>query len=100
MSSTGGSVFGSATSVVTPPAAAALAAAFDRLHVLGAGLAQLHAHIDEAGRQAQPGEIDDLGLASGLRAIPGPSAAMRSPSTSRSPCWSSPLSGSSSRALR
>ena len=77
-----------------------LAAALDQLHVLGAGLAQLHAHIDEARREAQPGEIDDLGIVADLRADSGPSAAIRSPSTSRSPRWSSPLSGSSSRALR
>ena len=37
-----------------------MAGALDRLHVLGAGLAQLHAHIDEPRRQAQPAGIDDL----------------------------------------
>ncbi len=44
------------------------AAAFDRLHVLGAGLAQLHAHIDEAGRETQAGEIDGFDIAADLRA--------------------------------
>ena len=57
-SSTGGSVLGSATIVVTPPAAAACPPLYDRLHVLGAGLAQLHPHVDEPGREAQPREID------------------------------------------
>ena len=36
-------------------------AALDRFHVLGAGLAQLHAHIDEAGRQAKPRGGNGLG---------------------------------------
>jgi hypothetical protein len=35
-------------------------AALDRFHVLGAGLAQLDAHIDEPRREAQPGAIDDV----------------------------------------
>ena len=33
-----------------------------RLLVLLAGLAQLHAHVDEAGRQAMAARIDHLGL--------------------------------------
>ena len=39
-----------------------MAGALDRLHVLRAGLAQLHAHIDEPRREAQPAGIDDLGI--------------------------------------
>ena len=35
-----------------------LPAAFDQFHVLGAGLAQLHAHVDETGCQAQPLGLD------------------------------------------
>ena len=37
-----------------PAGRGGLPAALDRFHVLGAGLAQLHTHIDEAGSQAQP----------------------------------------------
>ena len=48
-----------------------LAAALDRFHVLGAGLAQLHAHIDEPGSEAQP-----LGVARSRH---------RGPRTARSP---------------
>ncbi len=43
-----------------PTGSGGLTAALDRLHVLGAGLAQLDAHVDEAGREAEPREIDDL----------------------------------------
>ena len=38
-------------------------AALDRFQVLGTGLAQLHAHIDEPRRQAQPLGIHPLGIA-------------------------------------
>ena len=73
------------------------AAALDRFHVLGAGLAQLHAHVDEPGREAQP-----VGIARSLHVARSEMTRRRRgdavPSTSRSPIASSPLSGSSSRA--
>ena len=77
------------------------AAARERLLVLLARLAQLHAHVDQAGRQAEAAAVDDLGI---RRARPsaircGPKSAMRSPSVSSPPGSSRPLAGSSSRAL-
>ena len=51
-----------------PAGSRRLPAALDRFHVLGAGLAQLHAHIDKARREAEPGEIDGLDIAADLGA--------------------------------
>ena len=38
--------------------------------MLGAGFAQLHAHVNEAGREAQPAEIDDLDIVADAVAKP------------------------------
>ena len=73
-------------------------AGLHRFLVLGAGLAQLDPHVDEARREAGAGAIDDLGERRRCRGLP--SAAMRPSSTRRSPGWSRPLAGSSRRALR
>jgi hypothetical protein len=35
--------------------------------VLGAGLAQLHAHVDEARGEAQPGEVHGFDIAAGRK---------------------------------
>ena len=40
--------------------------------VLGARLAQLHAHIDETGREAQPGEVDNVCVGAEVIADPRP----------------------------
>jgi hypothetical protein len=39
-----------------------MAGALDRFQMLGAGLAQLHPHIDEPRRQAQPAGLDNLDI--------------------------------------
>ena len=55
-----------------------LAAALDRFHVLGAGLAQLHAHVDQPGRQAQPAAASTISAsASAVGAASAPTAAIR-----------------------
>ena len=60
-SSIAGSVSGWQMMVVTPPAAAAWLAEAMRLAVLGAGLADEGAHVDQAGRDDVAAAIDDLG---------------------------------------
>ena len=56
-----GSVSGITTMVVTPPAAAAWLAVFERLAVLQARLAGEHLHVDEAGAEHVALAVDDLG---------------------------------------
>ena len=43
---------------MTPPAAAASLAVFERLAVLGSGLAREGAHVDEAGGEHEAGAVD------------------------------------------
>ena len=50
---------------MTPPAAARLGAALEGFLVLGAGLAERHAHVDQPRRKAEAVGLDDLGIDTG-----------------------------------
>ena len=71
-----GLVSGMDTIVVTPPAAAAALALLQGLAVLGAGLADEGAHVDEAGREDLARAVDHLGVGGVGRC--GPTSAIES----------------------
>ena len=70
-------------------------AAFDGLGVLEARLAQVHVHVDEAGRDDQPAGVEDLGVAATDRS--GATPAMRPSSISTSAMRSVSEAGSMTR---
>ena len=99
-SSTGGSVFGNATIVVTPPAAAARPAVSIDSMCSAPGSRNCTRISTRPGARQIPARSTISASPPVSAPISGPNAAIWSPSTSRSPRWSRPLSGSSRRALR
>src|SRR6202040_1510334 len=98
-SSTGGSVFGSATIVVTPPAAAARPPLSIDSMCSAPGSRNCTRMSTSPGARHSPSAFTVSALHAVAERSP-PTAAIRSPSTMRSPVASSPFAGSSSRARR
>ena len=95
-----GSVFGMTTMVVTPPAAAAALAEFQRFAMLASGFPGEHPHVDQAGREHCAAAVHDLGVArqTVLKQPWTPFAQSVAFDTSNAPGASRPEAGSTSRA--